>query len=145
MQEWFHFIKVGIKSVWITTVPSPFYRVASKILKRAVQIQLLQHLDNSSQLSPFQCAGLRKNHSIQDAVSYFTDCFRKGIACSRRLDSGEQVKSYAASAKRNRALSFARSPFSPAPHHLNVRLGKALTKVVLRQRCLSTFEKPLTV
>ena len=74
--------------------------------KRAVQIQLLQHLDNSSQLSPFQCAGLRKNHSIQDAVSYFTDCFRKGIACSRRLDSGEQVKSYAASAKRNRALIF---------------------------------------
>ena len=60
MQEWFHFIKVGIKSVWITTVPSPFYRVASKILKRAVQIQLLQHLDNSSQLSHFQCAGLRK-------------------------------------------------------------------------------------
>ena len=64
MQEWFHFKKVGIKSVWITTVPSPFYRVASKILKRAVQIQLLQHfrdhLDNSSQLSHFQCAGLRK-------------------------------------------------------------------------------------
>ena len=93
MQGWFHFIKVEIKSVWITTVPSPFYRVASKILKRAMQKQLLQHLDNSSQLSPFQCAGLRQNHSTQDAVSYFTDCFRKGIACSRRLDSGEQVKS----------------------------------------------------
>ena len=35
MQGWFHFIKVGIKSVWITTVPYPFYRVASKIKSRA--------------------------------------------------------------------------------------------------------------
>ena len=52
--------------------------VASKILERAVQIQLLQHLDKSSQLSPFQC-GFRKNHSTQDAVTYFTDCIRKGI------------------------------------------------------------------
>ena len=60
-----------------------------------------------------------KNHSTQDAVSYFTDRFRKGIACSRRLDSGEQVKSYAASAKRNRALSFARS----APPEREARKG----------------------
>ena len=52
--------------------------VASKILERAVQIQLLQHLDKSSQLSPFQC-GFRKNHSTQDAVTYFTACIRKGI------------------------------------------------------------------
>ena len=43
--------------------------VASKILERAVQIQLLQHLDKSSQLSPFQC-GFRKNHSTQDTVTY---------------------------------------------------------------------------
>ena len=52
--------------------------VASKILERAMQIQLLQHLDKSSQLSPFQC-GFRKNHFTQDAVTYFTDCIRKGI------------------------------------------------------------------
>ena len=52
--------------------------VASKILERAVQIQLLQHLDTSSQLSPFQC-GFQKNHSTQDAVTYFTNCIRKGI------------------------------------------------------------------
>ena len=52
--------------------------VASKILERAVQIQLLQHIDKSSQLSPFQC-GFRKNHSTQDAVTYFTDCIRKDI------------------------------------------------------------------
>ena len=52
--------------------------VASKILERAVQVQLLQHLDKSNQLSPFQC-GFRKNHSTQDAVTYLTDCIRKGI------------------------------------------------------------------
>ena len=51
--------------------------VASKTLERAVQIQLLQDLDKSSQLSPFQC-GFRKSHSTQDAVTYFTDCIRKG-------------------------------------------------------------------
>ena len=45
---------------------------------RAVQIQLLQHLDKTSQLSPFQC-GFRKNHSTQDAITYFMDCIRKGI------------------------------------------------------------------
>ena len=75
MQGWFRFIKMGIRSVWITTVPSAS---ASKILERAVQIQLLQHLDKTSQLSPFQC-GFQKNHSTQDAVTYFTDCIRKGI------------------------------------------------------------------
>ena len=36
--------------------------VASKILERAVQIQLLQHLDKSSQLSPFHCC-FPKSHS----------------------------------------------------------------------------------
>ena len=52
--------------------------VASKILERAVQIHLLQHLDKSNQLSPFQC-GFWKNHSTQDAVTYLRDCIRKGI------------------------------------------------------------------
>ena len=52
--------------------------LTSKILERAVEIKLLQHLDKSSQLSPFQC-GFRKNHSTQDAVTYFADCIRKGI------------------------------------------------------------------
>ena len=56
----------------------PVLPVTSKILESAVQIQLLQHLDKSSQLSPFQC-GFRKNHSTQDAVTHFTDCIRKGI------------------------------------------------------------------
>ena len=70
--------------------------VASKILERAVQIQLLQHLDKSSQLSPFQCS------------------FRKIILPRTRL------------------------------HTSRIVVGKTLTKVVLQQRCLSTFEKPLT-
>ena len=52
--------------------------VASKTLERAVQIQLLQHLDKSSQLPPFHC-GSTQSHSTQDAVTYFTDCIRKGI------------------------------------------------------------------
>ena len=58
--------------------PIPVLPVASKILERAVQIQLLHHLDKSNQLSPFQCS-FWKNHSTQDAVTYFTDCIRKGI------------------------------------------------------------------
>jgi len=54
--------------------------VASKILEEAVQMQLLQHSDNFSQLSPFQW-GFRKKkkHSTQDAVTYFSDCIRKRI------------------------------------------------------------------
>ena len=71
--------------------------VASKILEKAVQIQLLQHSDNSSQLSPFQWG------------------FRKNILPRTRL------------------------------HISGIVLGNALTKVVLRQRCLSTFEKHSTV
>ena len=44
-----------------------------------------------------------------------------GVARSRRLDSEEQVKSYAASAKGNtRGKKRGRRPnFSPAPHHFN--------------------------
>ena len=70
--------KDGDKKCMDNYRPISVLPVASKILERAVQIQLLQHLDTSSQLSPFQC-GFRKNHSTQDAVTYFTDCIRKGI------------------------------------------------------------------
>ena len=70
--------KDGDKKCMVNYRPISVLPVASKILERAVQIQLLQHLDKSSQLSPFQC-GFRKNHSTQDAVTYFTDCIRKGI------------------------------------------------------------------
>ena len=70
--------KDGDKKCMDNYRPISVLPVASKILERAVQIQLLQHLDKSSQLSPFQC-GFRKNHSTQDAVTYFTDCIRKGI------------------------------------------------------------------
>ena len=61
------------------------------------------------------------------------------ISCSRRLDKGEQVKSYATSAKRNTRRKnavffpssiFRRRPnFLPAPHHPNAwnRLGACVT------------------
>ena len=70
--------KNGDKKCTVNYRPIFVLPVASKILERAVQIQLPQHLDKSSQLSPFQY-GFRKNHSTQDAVTYFTDCIRKGI------------------------------------------------------------------
>ena len=70
--------KDGDKKCMDNYRPISVLLVASKILERAVQIQLLQHLDKSSQLSPFQC-DFRKNHFTQDAVTYFTDCIRKGI------------------------------------------------------------------
>ena len=70
--------KDGDKKCMVNYRPISVLPVASKILERAVQIQLFQHLDKSSQLSPFQC-GFRKNHSTQDAITYFTDCIRKGI------------------------------------------------------------------
>ena len=70
--------KDGDKKCMDNYRPISVLPVASKILERAVQIQLLQHLDKSSQLSPFQC-GFRKSHSTHDAVTYFTDCIRKGI------------------------------------------------------------------
>ena len=70
--------KDGDKKCMDNHRPISVLPVASKILERAVQEQLLQHLDKSSRLSPFQC-GFRKNHSTQDAVTYFTDCIRKGI------------------------------------------------------------------
>ena len=66
------------KKCMVNYRPISVLPVASKILEIAVQIQLLQHLDKSSQLSPFQC-GFRKIHSTQDAVTYFTACIRKGI------------------------------------------------------------------
>ena len=82
MQGWFHFIKMGIRSVWITTVPFPFYRWLRRSLKKPCKsVRLLQPLHYSSQLSPIRC-GFRKNHSTEDAITYFTDCI------SRRIDEG---------------------------------------------------------
>ena len=89
--------KDGDKKCMDNYRPISVLPVASKILDRAVQIQLLQHLDKSSQLSPFRVI------------------FEKIILPRTRL------------------------------HTSRIVLGKALTKVVLQQRCLSTFEKPSTV
>ena len=87
----------GDKKCMVNYRPISVLPVASKILERAVQIKLLQHLDKSSQLSPFQC-GFRKNHSTRTRL-----------------------------------------------HISRIVLGKALVKVVLQHRCLSTFKKPSTM
>lgn len=74
-------IKDGDKKCMDNYRPISVLPVASKILETAVQIQLLQHLDKSIQLSPFQC-GFQKNHSTQDAVIYFTDCIDEGCVAA---------------------------------------------------------------
>ena len=71
---------MGIRRVWPTGRRISVLPVASKILERAVQIQLIHHLDKSNQLQYLlSSAVFEKNHSTLDAVTYFTDCIRKGI------------------------------------------------------------------
>ena len=78
MQGWFHFMKMGIRSVWITTVPSPFYRWFRRSLKEPCK-----YSSSNIQISPVSylpsSVAFEKNHSTQDAVTYFTDCIRKDI------------------------------------------------------------------
>ena len=68
------------------------------------------------------------------------------IACSSRLDSGEQVKSYAANAKRNTRgkkrgeTIFSLVNLSPAPHHLNAYFTfRASTLKNIDRICYSKF------
>ena len=71
---------MGIRRVWPTGRRISVLPVASKILERAVQIQLIHHLDKSNQLQYLlSSAVFEKNHSTQDAVTYFTHWIRKGI------------------------------------------------------------------
>ena len=58
--------------------PLSILPVASKILERVVQKQLIDYLEATNQLSPHQF-GFRKHHSTQDAVTFFADHIRKGI------------------------------------------------------------------
>ena len=92
-----HFIKMGMRSVWISTVRSPFYWWLRRSLKKPCK-----YSSSNIQIIP---------------VSYLpsTEVFEKNILSSTRL------------------------------HISGIVLGNALTKVVLRQRCLSTFEKHSTV
>lgn len=74
------YVKVGIRRAWPTGRPISVLPMASKILERAVQIQLLHHLDKSNQLQYLPSGEVfEKNHSTLDAATYFTDCIRKGI------------------------------------------------------------------
>ena len=52
--------------------------VASKILERAVHVQLYAYLTDKNYLSPYQC-GFRKKHSTETDVIYFTDSVRRNI------------------------------------------------------------------
>ena len=78
MREWFAFIKMVIKQPWIIVVHHPYYQLCQRSSKEQFQKQMVQYLEETERLSQFQC-GFRKQHSTQDAVTYFTDCIRKGI------------------------------------------------------------------
>ena len=75
MREWFAFIKMVLKQPRIidnitSCVKDP--RKSNSKANGSIPIE------ETEQLSQFQC-GFRKQHSTQDAVTYFTDCIRKGI------------------------------------------------------------------
>ena len=52
--------------------------VISKLVERAVQVQLGKHLSDHNILSPFQC-GFRKAHSTETAAISLTDTIRRNI------------------------------------------------------------------
>ena len=52
--------------------------VASKILERAVHVQLYAYLTDKNYLSPYQC-GFRKKRSTETAAISFTDSVRRNI------------------------------------------------------------------
>ena len=70
--------KDGDKTYMDNYRPLSILPVASKILERVVQKQLIDYLAATNQLSPHQF-GFRKHHSTQDAVTFFADHIRKGI------------------------------------------------------------------
>ena len=70
--------KDGDKTYMDNYRPLSILPVASKILERVVQKQLINYLEATNQLSPHQF-GFRKHHSTQDAVTFFADHIRKGI------------------------------------------------------------------
>ena len=55
-----------------------WFPVASKLLERAVHLQLYGFLSENELLSPYQC-GFRKKHSTESAAIFFTDSIRRGI------------------------------------------------------------------
>ena len=71
------FISLADMKVWTTTDQSPFCRlIMSKIMEKAVNVQLQRYLERFDLLSPFQ-PGFRQHHSTESAVIYFTDEIRR--------------------------------------------------------------------
>lgn len=58
--------------------PISILPVISKLIERAVQVQLGKHLSERNILSPFQC-GFRKAHSTETATISLTDTIRRNI------------------------------------------------------------------
>ena len=56
--------------------PISILPVMSKIMEKAVNVQLQRYLQRFDLLSPFQ-AGFRQHHSMESAVLYFTDEIRR--------------------------------------------------------------------
>lgn len=52
--------------------------IVSKILERAVQIQLKEHMEENDLFSPYQFA-FRHHHSTEAAVTYLTDRIRRNM------------------------------------------------------------------
>ena len=55
-----------------TIVQSQFSPLVSKVMERAIQVQLLSFLDDNKVLSVFQ-SGFRKKHSSETVVFYLVD------------------------------------------------------------------------
>ena len=62
--------------------PISILPVVSKILERAVQQQLVDHLESHNHFSRYQC-GFRRKHSTQSAITLLTDSIR------RNMDAGQ--------------------------------------------------------
>ena len=58
--------------------PISILPVMSKIMEKAVNVQLQRYLQRFDLLSPFQ-AGFRQHHSTESAVLYFTDEVRRSV------------------------------------------------------------------
>ena len=70
--------KAGKKNDEDNYRPISILPLVSKIMERAVQIQLLQHLTENQVLSTHQ-SGFRKKHSTETAIAFFSDCILKNM------------------------------------------------------------------
>ena len=74
--------KDGVRDDIDNYLPISILPVVSKILDRAVQQQLVDHLESHNLSSRYQCGFLRK-YSTQSAITFLTDSIR------RNMDAGQ--------------------------------------------------------